>query len=162
MANRPRYKIVELYSTADLRLPRFVEAARAGEPAPWRTTWKWRHRLPGRLAEFFRSLTTEPVERTLLGGSVQLTEKEARAIVAIRLAEISRMSGCPTGEFPDFILNTPAVNVGRRGRPCVLVEGGTVTTYPSIAAMGRAEGVTRKTASRRLRRLPTRRGKATF
>ena len=144
MANA-RYQVVELYDVADPALPRYVCAQRQGQGA-WRVTWENRDNLPGKLAAWFRQLAAEgrePAERIVLGRGVGLPMNTAFSLAAFRVAEICRAATGSPDQMADFLMMDPPENVGKRGRPTAVVgPDGSVETFPSIAALARAAGVT--------------------
>ena len=155
MADRAHYQVIELFDVVEPSLPRYVAAQRQGESA-WRITWENRDKLPGKLAAWFRELAgegREPAERIVLGRGVALTMQTAFSLAAFRIAEICRAATGSPDQMADFLMVDPPENVGGRGRPtAVVAEDGSVQTFPSIAALARAAGLTRQTVSRAIHR----------
>jgi len=152
MSAHSKWMVSELVDPREPTLPRYVIAHRQGE-TPWLHVWRHRDRLETKLAAWMRSLDddgVEPSARPFLGRIVALNEETAHMICRFRLDDISRMAGCEDG-WASFILNERPVNCGRRGRPCTIIDGDQVKTYPSISRAAAAEGVTRETLSRRIR-----------
>jgi len=147
-----KWMVSELLDPREERIPRYVVAHRQGQ-TPWLRVWEQREKLQSKLAVWMRALSdegVEPVARPLIGRQCALDEDAAHLICRLRLADINRMSGCPHG-WADFLLNEKPANCGRRGRPCTVIEGDQVRTYPSVSEAAKAEGVKRETMSRRIR-----------
>ena len=133
-----------------------MAAQRIGE-SPWHVVWQNRHKLPGRLAAWFREIASQgrkPIERILLGRAVGLTMRTALALANFRIAEINRMATGDEKQMADFLCIEPICRGGRGNRRPVAVVGpnGEKTEYPSISAMARAERISRATAARHVRR----------
>ena len=152
MPNPCKYRVVVLADPRDPRLPRYVEAARRNE-RPWKTLWEHRDAIDNRLTRWFRELAlagVTPLETTVLGRAVALSQRTARLLTAFCLEEISRKAGSHP-ELPDFILNEP-VHRGGNGRKRSVVhidKKGNLTRHESLTAAARAEGVDRTALSRR-------------
>lgn len=147
-----KWMVSELFDPRD-SLPRYVIAHRQ-EEAPWLALQEVADKLPGKLAQWLKSLRADaarPLARPLLGHGCALNEKTAHAVCRFRVSQIAAMSGCRPGEWPDFLLNPEPTNVGGRGRPCAIVTDNGVEVFPSIAAAGRCLGVTRPTVGRAVR-----------
>ena len=150
MGDKPKYRVIELADPRQPDLPRAVFACRC-DSSPWRAVWQRRNELPGRLAEWFKSLSEaglQPVERVLIGRA-GVHEKCARAIAKCRLEQIAAMAGCPAGTWPDFIAMDKPANIGKKGVP-VYADG---VVYPSRAAAARAAGITRRAVWERMHRV---------
>jgi hypothetical protein len=152
MVAHAKWMVSEIVDPREPTLPRYVIAHRQGE-APWLRVWEHRD-IPGRLAAWFKTLAEaklEPLARPLLGHGCALNEETAHAVCQFRISQIRAMSGCPPGEWPDFLLNDKPVNCGKRGRPCCVISADGVKTYPTISSAAAAEGVARPTVGRRVR-----------
>ncbi len=152
MPNPCKYRVVVLADPRDARLPRYVEAAKQNE-SPWETLWEHRNEIDNRLTRWFRTLSAAgvaPLETTILGRAVALSQRAARLLAAFWLEEISRMAGSHP-ELPDFVENE-RINRGGNGKKRSVVhidQNGKLTRYKSLTTAAKAEGVDRTAVSRR-------------
>jgi hypothetical protein len=147
--------VSELFDPRESKIPRYVIAHRQGEK-PWEVTQTHCAKLPGKLAAFCRMLSatkTKPLARPLLGSHVALNETTANAIRDFRVAEISRMSGCASGELPDFLIVEKNHGGRNHGRPVAkIAKDGKPIIYPAVRAAARAEQVAPVSIRRRASR----------
>ena len=146
--------VSQLFDPREPQIPRAVFAHRQGEQ-PWKAVQSHCDTLPGKLAAFCRMLLNEglePLARPLLGSRVALDEPTAHAVCRFRVAEISRMAGCPPGQVPDFLI-VSETNHGSRRRPVTKIgTDGTAVHYRAVREAARAEHVAPVSIRRRISR----------
>lgn len=131
---RPKSRVIGLVDSAGQ--VRHVEAVSDKRLAPWRLVWKYRAQLPGRLAEWLRSLDSEPHEITLLGSGARLTGPAAKSVVRLMSAWFPVVDPPPG----PWLTGTPWSN--RAGRPVGRVaRNGKVTTWPTHSACAKSLGI---------------------
>jgi hypothetical protein len=107
-----------------------IGVAQHGHTSPWSRVWQARDQLPGKLAEWFRTLESPPKEITILGAAVGLDRKTARAVGGM-LADV----------FPGCIRRTKPFGPRAVGR---LQADGTFQVFSSYAVAARALRVRRQ------------------
>jgi hypothetical protein len=107
----------------------YIGADRRGKPR-WPAIWEHRDVLSGELASFLRSQSERPAEVVLLGSAIGLPAKVARAA-----ADLLR------GLVPGSIQERKAA--GRRRPVAQVGKDGSLRSWPSQSACGRALGLTK-------------------
>jgi len=131
MSDRGRpaeYRIVALVDSNTGQLA-YIAADRRGKPR-WPAIWEHRAVLTGELASFLRSQSERPAEVVLLGSAIGLPAKVARAT-----ADLLR------GLFPGSIQERKTA--GRRRPVAEVGTDGSVRSWPSQSACGRALNITK-------------------
>ena len=136
-SGRPgEYRVFGLVDASTGQLA-YIGADRRGKPR-WPGIWEHRDVLSGELAGFLRSQSERPAEVVLLGSSVGLPAKVARAA-----ADILR------GFFPESIQERKTA--GRRRPVAQIGRDGSVRSWPSQSACGRALNITKWGVCKRIK-----------
>jgi hypothetical protein len=123
---------------------RYVGTGQHERPAPWRAVWRYRGKLPSKLAEWFRTLDHEPTAQIILGAGAGLHATTARMVVDMM-----------TDWFPDAIREPRIVGGHGKGRPVSHVgPDGHVRVWRSRQEAADAAGVSRPAIVQRLRSRP--------